>query len=165
MAGKPVNIPSTVAPGQTVDLPIGVVAPMVPGSYRGEWILRNPSGTSFGVGANGTGPIWVAINVISPDPITPIATSPGRITGHVYANSVPLSGFSVSLFDNSGTIELARTVTDTAGMYTFPNLSAAMYTVKWIGANCSATPVPAEAKVTVNAGEPRIQDIDVTVLC
>ena len=160
-----VSIPATVAPGQTVNIAIGLVAPVLPGSYRGEWILRNPSGASFGTGANGTGPIWVAINVLSVAPTTVTVISPSRITGHVNANSVPLSGFSVRLFDSAGNTELARTVTDTTGLYTFPNLSAGTYHVRWVGSDCSGNNVPREAKVTVNPGETKIQDIDVTVLC
>lgn len=160
-----VNLPSSVAPGQTVDIPVNLIAPRLPGSYRGEWLLRNTSGASFGVGANGTGPIWVAIAVISTGPTTVTPPSPGRITGEVYANSVPLSGFSVRLFDSTGDKELTTTVTNTSGIYTFPNVSAGTYFVKWFGKNCSGDDVPGEALVTVNAGETKTQDIDVTLLC
>jgi len=159
-----VNLPASVAPGQTVDISINLIAPTLPGSYRGEWILRNASGTSFGVGTNGTGPIWVSINVITTT-ITVTVVSPSRITGHVYANSVPQSGFSVSLFDSTGNTELTSIVTDASGMYTFPNLSAGTYSVKWIGENCSGNNVPGVAQITVNAGETKTHAIDVTVLC
>jgi hypothetical protein len=158
-----VNLPSSIAPGQTVDIPVSLVAPRLPGLYRGEWLLRNASGASFGVGANGTGPIWVAINVIPDTTVT--VFSPSRITGHVRANSEALSGFSVWLFDSTGNTVLATTVTDPSGMYIFPNLNAGTYFVKWIGEDCSGKDVPGEAQVTVNAGETKTQNIDVTVLC
>jgi photosystem II stability/assembly factor-like uncharacterized protein len=63
-----VNLPSTVAPGQTVDIVINAVAPSTPGPHRGDWILRNPSGALFGMGANGANPIWLQINVTGSAP-------------------------------------------------------------------------------------------------
>src|SRR5688500_15966923 len=112
-----VNLPSSVAPGQTVDILVSLVAPPLPGSYRGECLLRNASGTSFGVGASGTGPIWVTINAIRTDPTTMTVVTRGRITGRVHGNSVSVSGFSVRLFDSTGNTEIATAITGTAGMY------------------------------------------------
>lgn len=71
-----VNIPTTVSPGQTVDVAVGLVAPRLPGSYRGDWILKNASGASFGVGANGTNPIWITINVVGSTTIVAPAGPP-----------------------------------------------------------------------------------------
>jgi formylglycine-generating enzyme required for sulfatase activity len=65
-----INLSSSVAPGQTVDISLGLVAPSLPGSYRGDWMLRNPSGTSFGAGVNGTTPLWVKISVTQPTTMT-----------------------------------------------------------------------------------------------
>jgi len=70
-----VNIPSSVAPGQTVDVAVGLLAPAQPGSYRGDWMLRNASGTSFGAGPNGATPIWVKINVMGLPDLTVLITS------------------------------------------------------------------------------------------
>ena len=71
-----INIPSTVAPGQTVDVAVNFVAPSLPGAYRGDWMLRSSSGTLFGAGANGTTPIWVKINVVVIAVTTPSVGSP-----------------------------------------------------------------------------------------
>jgi len=77
MAGKPINIPSPVAPGQTVDIAVNLVAPQLSSSYRGDWMLRSPSGALFGAGANGTTPIWVNINVMGlPDLTVSIGSGP-----------------------------------------------------------------------------------------
>ena len=70
-----VNIPSTVAPGQTVDIAVGLVAPALAGSYRGDWMLRSSSGVLFGAGANGTTPIWVNVNVMGVPDLTMMITS------------------------------------------------------------------------------------------
>ena len=57
------SMPASVAPGQTVDIPISMIAPTINGSYSGYWKILNPSGTAFGVGASGTTDIYVNINV------------------------------------------------------------------------------------------------------
>jgi hypothetical protein len=48
-----VNMPASVAPGATVDISVNMIAPSAAGHYRGNWKLRNASGTLFGVGASG----------------------------------------------------------------------------------------------------------------
>ncbi len=57
------NLPITVGPGQMVDLTVGFRAPATAGSYKGYWQFRNANGVLFGIGANGTSPFWVNINV------------------------------------------------------------------------------------------------------
>ncbi len=58
-----VNLPSSVAPGATVDLTINLTAPATAGKYRGYWQLRNASNVLFGIGTNANKPFWVEINV------------------------------------------------------------------------------------------------------
>ena len=72
----PLGAAAAVAPGQTVDVAVGLVAPALPGSHRGDWMLRNSAGTLFGAGANGTTPIWVTINVVAITTTTPPVGSP-----------------------------------------------------------------------------------------
>ena len=57
----PVPIPGTVPPGATVDISLALVAPTTPGTYHGNYMIRNPQGVNFGVGANGQTPFYVAI--------------------------------------------------------------------------------------------------------
>jgi hypothetical protein len=52
----------TVAPGQEIDVTVELVAPDDPGEYRGNFKLRNPSGTIFGW-SNKSEPFWVEIVV------------------------------------------------------------------------------------------------------
>ncbi len=56
-----VNLPYTVAPGQTVDISVQMTAPTAQGSYKSEWMLENESGTRFGVGYNCQTPVWAQI--------------------------------------------------------------------------------------------------------
>jgi plastocyanin len=73
-----VNLPNSVAPGQTVDLTINLTAPTVAGSYRGYWKFRNANGVPFGIGSAGTKSWWVDIKVagatLTP---TPTSSTPG----------------------------------------------------------------------------------------
>jgi ABC-type amino acid transport substrate-binding protein len=55
MGGLPINIPSEVAPGQTIDLSIAMTAPVAPASYQGFWQIQNDKGHLFGQA------IWAAI--------------------------------------------------------------------------------------------------------
>ena len=57
-------LPSTVAPGQTIDIAISLTAPRIPGVYLGNWMLRNPQGTVFGYGPGGSLPLQVQVTVI-----------------------------------------------------------------------------------------------------
>jgi hypothetical protein len=58
-----VSMPASIGPGQTVDLPINLVAPNKDGHYRGNWKLRNASGILFGVGESGDSNFYVDVNV------------------------------------------------------------------------------------------------------
>jgi hypothetical protein len=62
-AQNAVSMPASIGPGQTVDLPIGLLAPNKDGRYKGYWMLRNASGVLFGVGTSGNSSIYVDINV------------------------------------------------------------------------------------------------------
>ena len=48
----------TVAPGQTIDVSINLVAPNSTGTYKGNWKLKDSGGAVF---ALSTGPFWVQI--------------------------------------------------------------------------------------------------------
>lgn len=58
-----VRLPGYVAPGQVVDVSITLTAPAKSGHYTGYWMLRNPSGTLFGYGANANKAFYVDIKV------------------------------------------------------------------------------------------------------
>jgi hypothetical protein len=61
-----VNLTGSVAPGQTVDLSVTLKAPAADGRYRGNWMLRNASGTLFGIGSQANSAFWVDIRVAGP---------------------------------------------------------------------------------------------------
>ena len=64
--GGPASFPlssSSVPPGAEVDVSVNLIAPEEPGSYRGDWKIRNPAGQVFGLGSQGDASFWVVINV------------------------------------------------------------------------------------------------------
>jgi hypothetical protein len=69
-------MPTTVAPGQTVDITVRLTAPSTPtaGLIRGYWKFRNANGVPFGWGSTGTRAWWVEIRV-SGTPVTPSTPS------------------------------------------------------------------------------------------
>ena len=58
-----VNLAGDVAPGQSVDISVDMVAPNKAGKYQGNWKLRNASSVLFGIGPGGSAPFWVRIMV------------------------------------------------------------------------------------------------------
>lgn len=64
-----------VAPGQTVELSVDLLAPDSPGTYQGNWKLRNQAGVLFGIGPNGESSFWVRIVVVAATQSTATPTS------------------------------------------------------------------------------------------
>jgi hypothetical protein len=58
-----VALPALVAPGQSADVSVDLVAPVSQGEYGGFWQLKTPGGTTFGMGPGGSGNLWVQIRV------------------------------------------------------------------------------------------------------
>lgn len=60
-----------VPPGGFIEISVDMVAPMQPGTYQGNWKLRNADGALFGIGPRGDSPFWVRIQVLQPETTTP----------------------------------------------------------------------------------------------
>ena len=76
-------LPKTVAPGETVDLSVSLVAPAANGTYESRWLLHNEEGDTFGVGSGAVRVFWVRI-VVGPRPTPTPATAAWR--GEYYGN-------------------------------------------------------------------------------
>ena len=59
-----VSMPRDVAPGETVDISVNLIAPGYPVVYMSYWKLQSGSGEKFGIGAKANGVIWVKIEVV-----------------------------------------------------------------------------------------------------
>jgi hypothetical protein len=78
--GAPASVPmpKSVGPGESVDISVDLVAPQTPGTYQGNWKLRNASNAWFGIGPGGGSPFWVRIVVGSTTgTVTPLTSTPG----------------------------------------------------------------------------------------
>jgi Ig-like domain from next to BRCA1 gene len=56
----------TIASGAQVDVSVPLVAPGVPGTYKGDFMLRSSDGTTFGIGPAGDSVFWIKIVVPAP---------------------------------------------------------------------------------------------------
>lgn len=73
MGGAATPVDRPVAPGETYDMTVNLVAPLVPGVYQGFWSMRNPGGLLFG------DRLWVGITVpaqLTPTPPPTATVSP-----------------------------------------------------------------------------------------
>jgi ABC-type amino acid transport substrate-binding protein len=77
MDGETQSIQGSVAPGETYDMSVPMVAPTTPGSYGGLWQMVNGEGVAFGTR------VWVQIVVPGPvePPTAPVAPSIEYFTG------------------------------------------------------------------------------------
>ncbi len=72
---------SVVQPGQSVDVTVDFIAPQEPGTYQSNWMIRNASGTLFGLGPASSGSFYVRIEVIvartsTPTPFPTLTATP-----------------------------------------------------------------------------------------
>jgi hypothetical protein len=59
-------LPKEVAPGETIDLTMNFIAPILEGNYRGNWQIRNENGEIFGTTPAANRPFWMDIQVKAP---------------------------------------------------------------------------------------------------
>jgi hypothetical protein len=85
------NFPQQALPGDIVDVPLVLTAPMEDGNYQSFWKLQTPGGSSFGVGYDTA--FWADIIVSSSDKVKYGVTS---VTYAVERN--PLSGCPTNVF-------------------------------------------------------------------
>ena len=93
--GAPSSVPLSgpVQPGQTADLSVDMIAPEDPGTYRGNWKLRNAEGVLFGIGPSGGSAFWVEIEVIPLPTGSPTAAPETTVTPTTTATvAVQVSG-------------------------------------------------------------------------
>jgi hypothetical protein len=72
----------TVDPGETVDVSVDLTAPDDPGTYKGNWKLRDSSDVIFGIDTL-AGIFWVKIKVVKPEETVKITWSS---RGQVYSD-------------------------------------------------------------------------------
>jgi len=63
-ANQEIPLPFQVSPGSEANLSVNMIAPATPGTYRGDWKMRNPNGLSFGLGDENDKPFFLEIEVV-----------------------------------------------------------------------------------------------------
>lgn len=63
-ADKVYDLPKAVAPGETIDISIPMVAPQMVGNYTSEWMFLSNNGIRFGTGSDTKGPFWAKIQSV-----------------------------------------------------------------------------------------------------
>jgi hypothetical protein len=56
-------INETVYPQDTIDISVSMIAPNAAGSYTSNWLLKNSTGNTFGLGSSGQAYFWAKITV------------------------------------------------------------------------------------------------------
>jgi len=95
----PASVPIPVTnPGETADISVDLVAPTVPGSYRGNFVIKNPEDLIMQVDEDSR--LWVIINVTNASTGTPATTTATGSGGSTTTNGTPASSSSGSGYAN-----------------------------------------------------------------
>jgi len=95
-------LPKEVAPGDSIDLAMNFKAPLILGSYRGNWQIQNDKGQIFGTTATANRPFWVAVRIETP-----------AITGTAY--DFVTNACSAQWFSGAGNLKCPSTNNDPNG--------------------------------------------------
>lgn len=114
----PASVPLPVTdPGETADIAIDLVAPSVAGTYRGNFVVKNPDGLIMQIDEDSR--LWVIVNVISTPTAAPTATGGTAVPTTTGASPTPGTGSPVATTSSGGstspisncalTIDITRT--------------------------------------------------------
>jgi hypothetical protein len=95
-------LPREVAPGQSIDLVMNFKAPLILGTYRGNWQIQNDKGEIFGTTSTANRPFWVAVRVQTP-----------ALTGIAY--DFVANACSAQWFSGAGNLNCPSTNNDVKG--------------------------------------------------
>jgi hypothetical protein len=128
----------SVAPGESIDITVDMIAPQDAGTYQSNWKLQDEAGETFGIGPTGSSPFWVRIVVVhtptptftpSPPPTatptpteTPIPTpTPDvRLTATAELNSGDRIDLDTAQINPDSGADIEFTVDDTGSSWLLP---------------------------------------------
>ena len=127
-----------VAPNESVEIEVEMVAPQLPGQYRSDWKLMNSKGETFGIGPAGNATFWVQIQVVQPPTATPAPTTrtpePPETTGEPDLTITPTQEADVRV-SASLTLALNDSVDKDSGEINPENGADMIYQADGIGNN------------------------------
>ncbi|NPV85493.1 MAG: hypothetical protein HPY45_05740 [Anaerolineae bacterium] len=123
----------SVPPNGTVDVSVNMTAPAAPGTYTGNWRLRAPDGTVFGIVNSPSGNFWVKIKAVSPTSVPPTftPTSPPPALPDLIISDVTWSP-DPPIEDTNTHVKVT--------VYNQGNATATNFTVRWWGLETFANP-------------------------
>jgi hypothetical protein len=140
----PASVPLTrnVAPSDTIEVSVDLVAPALPMQYRGYFSMQNAAGESFGAG------FWVEI-VVSED-ATPLDTPTPSVSPEVITN--------IFLSVNAAAANNCPNTFKFTGLITVSEPAPVIYKVEGGGSDPSITNnLPPQVNTTLNAGTNRYE--------
>jgi hypothetical protein len=127
MSATSVLLGRTVAPNQTIDISVNLVAPQSEGTYQGNFMVQTDAGKNFGLGANGTSPFWVKIIV---QKFFQVSSASVIASPTSYSGTCPGSvSLSASLTSTAAGTVTYYFVTSTGNSNTYTNVFTAAGTV------------------------------------
>lgn len=99
------SAPASVAlpvtnPGETADISVDLVAPNVAGTYRGNFVVKNPEGLIMQIGEDSR--LWVIVNVPANAPTASPTAAGGTPSPTAGASATPGTGTPVATTSGSG---------------------------------------------------------------
>jgi hypothetical protein len=172
-----VNLPTTVIPGQTVDLAVAMTAPNTQGTYQGFWKLETDAGATFGLPPDDNTPFWVVITVIA----MPVPFSVDNVTTSVDTSDITTAcppghefTFSANITTNgSGTVNYHWDFSDgtktSRKILNFASAGTQTVSATWdLGTNDLVSPNPFDGWARLFVDDPNNQafsKVDFTLTC
>lgn len=94
-------LPVEVAPGETFDMSVGLIAPAQVGAYQSNWELQSSSGINFGVGEAANKPIWVKLRVEARPPSPAITSTATASTPQASPTTTPVFNITYDFVENA----------------------------------------------------------------
>ena len=165
------SFPQPAGPGQTVEVPVILRAPVENGTYTGQWMLKSPWGQSFGVGQYSV-PMSVSIVVGNATPEnkkTETVFGVTSVTYEVERTCAPANTFYTitAYFTSNGPIDITFTWVQSDGnnqqnrKITFTEATTKSAQREW-SQHKGSSPNPRWAQVVVTS--PTYQEFDKVVL-
>jgi hypothetical protein len=99
---------SEVKPGDSVDISITMTAPVQPGIYQSDWMLRSPDNQLAGLGPKGTAPFSVRLEVVGSGTATPAPQPTATATLAVFSSGQLAIGIGDEIDLDSGEKNLGK---------------------------------------------------------
>lgn len=93
---------SEVKPGESVEISINMTAPVQPGIYQSDWMLRGPDNQLVGLGPKGTAPFSVRLEVVGAGTATPAPQPTATATLAVFSSGQLAIGIGDEIDLDSG---------------------------------------------------------------